>query len=203
MSMLRELFGPSKDEIWQRLCAEIGAEFVPGGFWRGNKVQARVRDWTVTLDLYTVSTGQTHHHYTRIRAPFVNADGFHFQIYRAGVFSEVGKRLGMQDIEVGFPDFDAAFIIKGNDETRLRQLFSYEKIRALLLAQPDVHFEVVDDEGWFGAQFPDGVDELRFQVSGVLKDVVQLKQLFELFAVTLDQLCLMGAAYVNDPKVAL
>jgi hypothetical protein len=62
---------------------------------------------------------------------------------------------------------------------------------------------VVDDEGWLGTQFPDGVDEIRFQASGILKDVVRLKQLFELFSVTLDQLCLMGSAYVNAPEVTL
>jgi hypothetical protein len=203
MSILRELFGPSKEEIWRQLSAEIGAKFVEGGFLRGAKVQARVKQWNVTLDIYTVSTGRSTHHYTRLRAPFVNADGFRFQIYRAGIFSDLGKRLGMRDIEIGYPDFDRDFVIKGNDEQRLRQLFSYEKIRTLLQEQPDVRFEVVDDEGWFGADFPQGVDELRFQVSGIIKDLHLLKQLFELFAVTLDQLCMMGSAYLSEPNVEL
>jgi len=203
MSILRELFGPSKEEIWRQLSAEIGAKFVEGGFLRGAKVQARVKQWTVTLDIYTISTGRSTHHYTRLRAPFVNADGFRFQIYRAGIFSDLGKRLGMRDIEIGYPDFDRDFVIKGNDEQRLLQLFSYEKIRTLLQEQPDVRFEVVDDEGWFGADFPQGVDELRFQVSGIIKDLHLLKQLFELFAVTLDQLCMMGSAYLSEPNVEL
>ena len=42
-------FGPSKDEVWRQLSQEIGAEFVEGGFWKGNKVQAHVAPWTVTL----------------------------------------------------------------------------------------------------------------------------------------------------------
>jgi len=203
MSILRELFGPSKEEIWRQLSAEIGAKFVEGGLLRGAKVQARVKQWTVTLDIYTISTGRSTHHYTRLRAPFVNADGFRFQIYRAGIFSDLGKRLGMRDIEIGYPDFDRDFVIKGNDEQRLRRLFSYEKIRTLLQEQPDVRFEVVDDEGWFGADFPQGVDELRFQVSGIIKDLHLLKQLFELFAVTLDQLCMMGSAYLSEPNIEL
>ena len=32
-------FGPSKDEVWRQLSQELGAEFVDGGFWKGNKVQ--------------------------------------------------------------------------------------------------------------------------------------------------------------------
>ncbi len=203
MSILRDLFGPSKDEIWRQLCAEIGANFVDGGFWRGNKVQAHVKQWTVTLDIYTVSSGRSHQQFTRMRAPYVNADGFRFLVYRCGVFTDLGKLLGMQDVEVGFPDFDRDFVIKGNDEARLRQFFSYEKIRSLLHAQADVRFEVVDDEGFFGAEFPKGVDELRLQARGVIKDMIRLKQFFELFAVTLDQLCMMGSAYLNDPDVVL
>ncbi len=203
MSILREWFGPCKDKIWRQLSAEIGADFVDGGLWRGNKVEAHVKEWTVTLDIYTVSSGHSHNYYTRMRAPFVNADGFRFLAYRHGIFTGLGKFLGMQDVAVGFPDFDRDFVIKGNDETRLRQFFSYEKIRSLLQAQPDVRFEVVDDEGFFGAEFPKGVDELRLQARGVIKDVNRLKQFFELFAVTLDQLCMMGSAYLNKPDVVL
>ena len=203
MSILREWFGPSKDEIWRQLCSEIGADFVDGGFWRGNKVQSHVKQWTVTLDIYTVSSGHSHQHYTRMRAPYVNADGFRFLVYRRGVFTDLGKLLGMQDVEVGFPEFDGQFVLKGNDQARLRQFFSYEKIRSLLQAQPDVRFEVVDDEGFFGAEFPKGVDELRLQARGVIKDVNRLKQFFELFAATLDQLCMMGSAYLNEPDVLL
>ena len=47
-------FGPSKDEVWRQLSQEIGAEFVEGGFWKGNKVQVHVKPWTITLDTYTV-----------------------------------------------------------------------------------------------------------------------------------------------------
>ncbi len=200
---IRNLFGPSKEEIWRQLSAAIGGTYFERGFLRGDKVQARINEWTVTLDLHTVSTGHTHVHFTRMRAPYVNADGFRFLVYRTGFFSELGKRLGMQDLEVGFPEFDRDFVIKGNDETRLRMLFSDRAIRELLQAQPNVRFEVVDDEGWFGADFPGGVDELRFQVRGVIKDLALLMQLFELFAVTLDQLCVIGSAYRNPPEVNL
>ena len=62
-------FGPSKEEVWRQLSQEIGAEFVEGGFWKGSKVQAHVGAWTVTLDTYTESSGESHVTYTRMRAP--------------------------------------------------------------------------------------------------------------------------------------
>ena len=159
-------FGPSKDEVWRQLSEEIGAEFVEGGFWKGSKVQAHVGPWTVTLDTYTDSTGEIHVTYTRMRAPYVNPEGFRFTIYRKGFFSDLGKLLGMQDIEVGDPEFDEAFIIKGNDEDRVRVLFADPKIRQMIQDQPKIRLEVKDSEGWFGPKFPEDVDELHFQVVG-------------------------------------
>lgn len=105
MNPLRRLFGSNKDEVWRELCKEVGADFVDGGFWKGNKVVARVNPWTLTLDKHTVSTGQSHVPYTRLRAPFINKDGFHFTIYRQGFFSPLEKLLGIQDIEVGYTEF--------------------------------------------------------------------------------------------------
>jgi hypothetical protein len=196
-------FGPSKDEVWRQLCREIGAEFVAGGFWKVSKVQAQVGPWTITLDTYKVSSGKHSETYTRIRAPFVNPDGFRFTIYRKGFFSDLGKILGMQDIEVGDPEFDEAFIIKGNDEFKVCDLFADAELRALIQAQPKLHLEVKDDEGWFRVYFPDGVDELYFRTGGILKDVERLAGLYELFARTLDRLCRIGTATRKDPEVRL
>jgi hypothetical protein len=203
MSPLRSIFGPNKKDVWKQLAEQLGADFVEGGFAKADKVQAHVKDWIVTLDTYVVSTGKVTTILTRMRAPYVNADNFRFKVYRKGFFTEFGKMLGMQDVEVGFPDFDEAFVVKGNDETKLRSLFSNTKIRELMAAQPSIHLEVRDDEGWFGAHFPEGVDELRFHVVGVIKDINRLKLLFDLFAEVLNQLCHTGSAYERDPDIRL
>jgi hypothetical protein len=203
MNTLRKLFGPSREEIWRQLSAETGAAYVPGGFWKGSKVQAAHNDWTITLDTYAVSTGKTTMVFTRLRAPYVNPDHFRFTIYRRGLFSDIAKWIGMQDIEVGHEGFDRDFIIKGTDERKLRALFDNQRLRELIAAQPQIHFTVKDDEGWSGTAFPADTDELCFHVCGVIKDLERLKLLFDLFAETLDQLCRIGSAYEETPKIKL
>jgi hypothetical protein len=206
MGLLRNVFGPSKEEVWRQLCQEIGADFVEGGFWKGDKVQARVGDWSVTLDTYTVSAGKTHITYTRLRAPFVSRDGLRFLIYRKGFFSDLGKKLGMQDIEVGHSvHFDEDFIIKGNDESKVRALFANPEIRRLLDEQPEIRLEIKDKDHGSGFRnvLPEDVDELHVQIHGVIKDVGRLKQLFDLFAEVLDELTRMGSASEADPGVRL
>jgi hypothetical protein len=55
--------------------------------------------------------------------------------------------------------------------------------------------------GCFGPKFSKNVDELYFQVVGVIKDVERSKALSNLFAAVLDQLCRIGAAYKQEPEV--
>jgi hypothetical protein len=203
MNTLRKLFGPSKGELWRQLCAETGADYVQGGFWKRDKVQATHGEWTITLDTYAVSTGKTTMVFTRLRAPYVNPDHFRFTICRRGLFSDIAKWLGMQDIEIGHPDFDRDFVIKGTNESKLRVLFDNSRLRELIAAQPQIHLTVKDNEGLFGADFPADTDELCFHVRGIIKDVERLKLLFELFAETLDQLCHIGSAYEEAPKLKL
>lgn len=203
MGALRKIFGPSKAEVWRQVSAELGGEYDEGRMFKSDRVTASHGEWTVTLDVYVVSTGTTAVPYTRIRAPYVNPDGFRFTVYRKGIFSGIGKMLGMQDVEVGFEPFDADFIIQGNDEQKLRALFANAKIRALIESQQSIQFSVKDSEGWFGQKFPDDVDELHFVVGGIIKDPARLKLLFDLFAETLDELCRIGSAYEAHPQVTL
>jgi hypothetical protein len=138
-----------------------------------------------------------------MRAPFVDPEGFRFTVYRKGIFSDIGKWFGMQDLEIGDEAFDRDFILKSDQEPKLRELLGSTRIRELIGQQPQIYFAVKDDEGFFRSSFPEGVDELYFQVVGIVKDVERLKLLYELFAETLDQLCRIGAANENPPNVSL
>ncbi|HZS04759.1 MAG TPA: DUF3137 domain-containing protein [Blastocatellia bacterium] len=198
MDFLRSLFAPHQDAVWQQLASEIGARFIPGGS-QGGRVCAQVGGWEVTFDVH--DTGGLHGlTLTRLRAPYVNPDGFHFAVYRGNIFTRLGTYFGLQDVEIGDPDFDDAFVIKASDEAKARALFGDARIRHLIRQQPDIRLEVRDDEGWFGDAFPDGVDELSCQIVGVVTDIERLRALYELFAETLDHLCHLGPAYEDDPR---
>ena len=199
--MPRKLFGPSKREIWRQLSQEVNGRFVEGGFFSQDKVEVRHGEWILTLDTYVVSTGKVTVIYTRMRAPYVNPGGFRFTIYRKGWATNIAKWLGMQDIEVGDSKFDEEFVIQGTQPAQVVALFSNSRLRESISGLRQVHLSVKDDEGYFGISFPEGVDELAYQVTGTIKDIDQLKRLFDVFAETLEHLCRMGLAYENDPGV--
>lgn len=203
MSIFKKIFGPSQEEVWSQFAEEIDAEFVNEGVWKKKKIIANFENWNITIDTYTVSSGKNSTTYTRIRAPYINKDDFRFKIYRSGVFSNIGKTFGMQDVPIGDPEFDENFIIQGNDEEKLREIFLIDKIREFISSQNRIHFEIKDDEGRFGTKFPDNVDELYFQAAGIIKDIEKLKELYFLFVLVLNKLCLMGLASEENPKVEL
>ena len=219
MNLFKRVFGPGRDEVWKQLSDEIGAEFIKGGYFKSCKVQARIKSWNITLDTYTVSNGKTSVTYTRMRAPFINRDGFRFTIYHKSLFSALGKLLGMQDIEVGGPkfesleplfglpsyvdhqiiesgepEFDREFIIKSNNEPKVRALFKQLKIRELIQSQPSIQLQVKSSGEKRKGDQNQEVDELYFQVTGVIKDLGRLKRLFELYEEVLEGLSALGSA---------
>lgn len=197
------LFGPSKKEIWTQLSEEINANYIEGSFLKGARVEYTYNNWIIYLDTYTVSTGKSSVTYTRMRAPFINMKKFQFKIYKKGLFSNVGKALGMQDIEIGYDLFDNAYIIKGNDEVLVKKLFLNDDIRNLIQKQPRIRFEVKEDEGMLSTKFKDNESELSFIVTGVMKDIDKLKNLFKLFTKVLDEFEINGITINKAPEVRL
>lgn len=180
------MFVASKEDAWRRLSAEIGAEYIEGGFFKTSKVSLNYKQWKITLDTYTVSTGKSSVTYTRITAPFNNKTKLHFRIYRKGLFSDIGKFLGMQDIKIGDAAFDEAFIIQGNNEKIIKDILMNEDINYLFKRQKRVDIAIHKDRGLFSEKTPEGYDEIYFRVPGVIKDLQALKELFILFTKLLD-----------------
>lgn len=203
MGFLQSIFGPSKDEIWGQLANDIGGEYVDGGLWGRDALRYHSGEWEITLDTYIPNANDDCTPYTRMRAPFVNKDGLYFRIFRKGFFSTIGKAFGMQDIEIGDPYFDDGFIIQGNNLDKIKLLLNDFNLKQMIQQMPDICFKVKGDEGWFGFRFPEGVDELYFQCFGVLRDTALLKNLFDIFSLTLQRLVQIDSAYENDPNVKL
>lgn len=203
MKSLRKLFRSSYPEIWRQLAEELGARYVAGGRWKGDRIEASHGEWTLTLDACTVMAGNVPVTFTRLRAPYVNPDGFRFSIQRRNFLSGLAAALGLQDVLVGHASFDAAFVIKGTDEAKLKRLFDDPVVRQGLERLDGVRLGALDDEGWFGKKFPPATDELQLSLDGLVTDRERLKTAFELFGATLDRLCHMGSAYEDDPGVRL
>jgi hypothetical protein len=203
MDLSKPIFNASKDEIWETFAESVSGTLETSNLSKDIKVTAKAGDWTVTLDSYEFRTQHNTITYTRLRAPFVNKDGFRFTIYKESIIDDIKKMLGMQDIKTGFCEFDNNYIIQGNDTEKVQQLFSNPAIRGLITDQPGFYMEVKDDDGYFSESFPDGVDELYCLIQDEVTSLEQLQGLFNLFAEVLNTLCHLGSAYEDDPQLCL
>ncbi|MCC6409413.1 MAG: DUF3137 domain-containing protein [Planctomycetes bacterium] len=200
---MKKWFHDSRPEIWKQLSAELGGRYTHGKWMKGDRIDVSHGEWMVTFDTYVIIVNKVPVPFTRLRAPFLNSEKMRLKVYRASIFTELGKFFGMQDLTIGDAQFDKDFVLKGNDERRVREFLANEKLRALLSAQKDVTLSVEDDEGWFGAKFPENTDELRVVIHGHEKNPERLRELFTLFAEGLDQLCRIGSAYEDAPTLKL
>lgn len=195
MASLREKFADRENELWKKLSDDLGGQLTDEKGKRHDKVVAQVGSWAVTLDQHSEAGYRTEHIYTRLRAGFVNPDGLRFAVSHQGVFTNIGKLVGMQDIRVEHEPFDKMFLVQGSDPDKIKSLFDDDKLRELTKLEPNIHLQVRDAGSWFEDFFPDDIDELVLEVEGEVKDLQRLKRLFDLFARALDGMCRLGSAY--------
>ncbi len=84
--------------------------------------------------------------WTEFRIKFDRPLGLSLSLTREGSLAGVGKLLGAQDIQIGDPAFDAAFLVKGRPEAAVRALLTPEVRGRLLEVQRDAKHLVVKDD---------------------------------------------------------
>jgi hypothetical protein len=162
-----------RDNAWRQLASEIGANFVAGGFMHSSKVQMPFKEWTITLDIYSVSSGNdSSTTYTRLSAPTRDLQGFQFTLLRKTIVSKIDHALGAKEIVTGDAEFDKAFVVRGNDDAKERDLFSHPRICQLFLTERSLTGSL-------------NKNVLSLDITGEIKDVERLKNFFELFKETL------------------
>jgi len=192
----------SMEQAWRQLSTEIGAAFAQGKSPDDMTVLAKVKHWTIKLQTELRETGgysSSKQRFSWMEAHYVSKDGFQFEIYRRGPFSNLWLKLWrMKNLEVGYPEFDHAFIVKANDQSKVRALVANPRIRHLIQSQPSIHLKVREDRP-HGSPVQ-GVSVLYCDLGlRVVTHVERLKSLIELFEETLDHLCEIGSASSGGP----
>jgi hypothetical protein len=201
MGEAQPVFRRHRLTIWRELEQHLTGA---GDEWDGTPLRVRSGPFVVTLDVHAALAGYATNLVTRLRATYVNRDGFRFGLQRRSWATDISGFLGLQDIEIGDEAFDREFVVKANDADQVRRLLVDADLRRAILDSGDLQrLEVRDDEGWFGPEFPEGVDELYLEAGGRLRDPLVIEQLFAVFADVLTRLCHIGSAYERDPELEL
>lgn len=136
------------------------------GHYRGRPAQ---------LETYTVGAGRHRRTYTRIFIQVNNHANGKLAIYQETVFSQLGKVLGMQDIQTGDEELDKRFILKGQPENFALSVLNSVNLRQTLLQTraPNVQLEG---------------NTLRHSEQGVITDPERTQAILELLSYLADGL---------------
>lgn len=168
------LFGESLNDVYKKLADQVDASLVEGGVFKSPRLEIPLENSTLYLDTYTQSTGNSAITYTRLRCAFKASRLFEMKLYKKGFFSEMGKALGMQDIEVGQPEFDDGFIIKGDNDLIIRQVLSDYALKEALLLQEKVTTVIKNKDPLAGTKAAQGELIITQYLTGGIKDTDKL-----------------------------
>ena len=112
------------------------------GIPRGHLV-GHYRGSPALMETYTVGSGRHRRTYTRVVIQINNRVNGKLAIYQETIFSQLGKALGMQDIQTGDEELDKRFILKGQPENFALSVLNSVNLRQALLQTraPNVHLE--------------------------------------------------------------
>ena len=158
----------SRRRAWEELAARLGLTFEPGNWiGRGMSISGTYRSQHITLDKFTRRTGKNATTYTRVVLFLKQPSQIEMEIYTEGLFSKIGKLLGMKEIQTGDEVLDQRYIIKGQPENGIAGLLASYDVRQKLAEAPALHIKVHGQE-------------IYYEKRGFAKDENNLIALFDL-----------------------
>lgn len=120
--------GESIGEVLQQINADLAAEEMVTDYHVVINQEGRAIDLNIDIDYgggfeggYELTT------FTSV----VHDTPFRFAIHPQNFLYEIGKLFGIQDVTIGYEDFDKKVIVKTNDEEEVKSLFADSQVREL------------------------------------------------------------------------
>ncbi|MCM8530025.1 MAG: hypothetical protein NE330_02600 [Lentisphaeraceae bacterium] len=192
MSLLNDFIGLPSSDLWQKFAEETGCEFEATGLLGNCLLTKKYKSYEIGVEFFIDTGAGVHTSHVKVKAAFYNPSRFKFRVFREGILGMLGKLIGVQDIKVGTINFDVEFMVQSNDKDKATQLLSDKRIQKMLHRQDQTFFEIRRNYGLF-SDLPKNVDYLYFSGTPIGLDQEGMKQLYELFELTLDRLEEVGA----------
>jgi hypothetical protein len=173
----------AEGRAWGELASQLGLAFEPGANpWAPPAVKGTYGGHALVLDTFSRLRWHGQHAnrklFTRAVMTVSNPADLQLALYEESVFSQMGKILGVTDIQVGDAAIDRRFTIKGRPEEQIKTLLTSEALRQSLLSVRSINLSL---EG----------TTIRYEHPGVEKDVTRLRSVLDLlseFATAVEQI---------------
>jgi hypothetical protein len=119
----------------------------------------------------------------KIEIFFKNHDVLMFKILPESAGDKIKKVLGrLKEIKIGQSDFDDMFLIRGNDENKIKNLFRNPDISNFMLHHRRLSLELTPYSLVFSTYLP-------------IRNIEHLKMIYNWLSEILNELCIMDSGY--------
>lgn len=160
-------------------------------------VPVKERPWTIVFTMQPAK--KTASQATTVDVSFTAKEDFKIALHRQKWVDGVGKLMGMQDIEIGDPEFDSEFIIKGSDDKLVKKILEPDLLRRAILDEPSLQLSAAveqDQKAPSSKALHDHSGTLSVRCEGALDDFERMKAIYELVCALLEQFVRVGTAKV-------
>lgn len=141
-----------RNQILQRIAQRYRGKLVDGGLFSLSQIRLRFHDYPAVLKY--IRHGE-HGWHTQFQITWPDRN-VRCELYPQNVISALRKFLGMEDIEIGSPQFDNSFLISGNSRAAVRELLSAE-VQAIIFRMGNMRSCTVAERKDVHVQFVGGV----------------------------------------------
>lgn len=144
MQLEKQISGQTVDEVW----SQINADFAETDILTDYHAVIHQDGHNIVFDIDIDFGGGFEGGYevTSLVADLPSTS-FRFAIHPQDFLYEIGKLLGVQDVTIGFPEFDKNVIVKTNDEQQVKQLFADPAIREVFQSLSGYSLSIREEEG--------------------------------------------------------
>ncbi|MBW2275925.1 MAG: hypothetical protein JRF63_00450 [Deltaproteobacteria bacterium] len=127
--IIRHLVKKTKRRVaeWSLAAQSLGLDYTSAGMpFQTGSIHGECQGVWISVALHSERSGKSSTTYTRYVTQYPERLPLELRLTRQGFFHDVASFFGVQDIEVGDPDFDALVIIKGDDKVAVREFLTTE-----------------------------------------------------------------------------
>jgi hypothetical protein len=177
----------NEETVWKKITADLSVENPPLQY----QVLIYHDDKKILLDIDIDPGGgfESGYESTTLTATVHNLNGYKFAVHHEDFLDVVGKFFGMQDVEIGYPEFDKDIIVKTNDTERTKHIFLDEEVRKTFQSLTGFTFNTITKHT--------EEDHLEFTIDKGMLDTAELRKIYTAFVSVLSSI---EALEKNDYK---
>lgn len=180
MDERKRFAGTSAEDAWQQFTTDIT--------WQesANNYRAVIHTGRYDIELETVSSpsgGEEGWGFgrTTLRAELPSQTPFRFAIVPEDFLNRIGKLFGMQDVKLGYPEFDHNVLVKTNDEQKLKSILADTYVREVFQNLSGYTLHIDEHEAGKG-------ERLHLVLQRPVIDAAEMQRIFNVFHRVLESL---------------